>query len=57
MDHFYVGFNGITNGYQNTRDVITDSLYDIFGEVPIAVDDDLMSGEVNGLAIIIVKVD
>jgi hypothetical protein len=40
--HYWVEINGVGNGYMNTLDKIKDALYDLFGDIPIATDPDLM---------------
>lgn len=43
---YYVDFDGYGNGYQNSLENIKSALYELFGDVPIATDDSLMSGMV-----------
>jgi hypothetical protein len=40
---YYVVINGHTNGYQNHLENIKNALYELFGDVPIATDDEVMS--------------
>jgi hypothetical protein len=44
MSKWYtVVINGHTNGYQNHLENIKNALYELFGDVPIATDDEVMS--------------
>lgn len=50
-DWYYVVINGRTNGYQNRLENIKDGLYELFGDVPIATDDEVMSSVVDGVMV------
>lgn len=47
MKWYYVDINGKGNGYQNDLETIKNALYELFGDVPIATDDELMSDDVR----------
>ena len=57
MPHYYVMINGHANGYHNTLETIKDSLYELFGDVPIATDDTVMLSIVGGMVVRIVEID
>jgi hypothetical protein len=57
MSKWYtVVINGHTNGYQNHVENIKNALYELFGDVPIATDDEVMSSVVDGVMVEIVMV-
>ena len=51
MDSYYVVINGRTSGYQNGLQYIKNALYDLFGDIPIATEETVMSSVVNGVMI------
>ena len=40
---YYVVINGRTLGYQNHLENIKNALYELFGDIPVATDDEVMS--------------
>lgn len=55
MKMYSVKINGRSNGYMNSLEHIKDGLYELFGDVSVATDINLMTGKVNGLTINIVE--
>ena len=57
MDSYYVVINGYTNGYQNSLENIKNALYELFGDIPIATEETVMSSVVNGVMIEIAEIE
>ena len=50
MDYF-ISVNGVRSTYVNDLDNIKDALYDLFGDIPLAMDDNLMEDYVCGVIV------
>jgi len=53
---YYVVINGHANGYQNHLNNIKNALYELFGDIPIATDDEVMSSVGDHWSIVICEV-
>jgi hypothetical protein len=50
MDYF-ISINGVKSTKVNDLENIKDALYDLFGDIPLAMDDNLMEDHVCGVII------
>lgn len=50
MDYF-ISINGVKSKKVNDLENIKDALYDLFGEIPLAMDDSLMEDHVCGVVV------
>ena len=55
MDYF-ISVNGVRSTYINDLENIKDALYDLFGDIPLAMDDGSLESEVCGVTITIHRV-
>lgn len=53
---YCIALNGVPSTYINDLENIKDALYDLFGDIPLAMDDGSLESEVCGVTITIHRV-